>query len=242
MIKLFASRNFWAAYAGIMTLAFAAAVTAGLARGGAGRARELTVERINIVEPDGSVRMVISNKAMFPGLILRGKEYPHPNRKTAGILFFNDEATENGGLTFGGAKDKDGKVSSYGHLSFDRYEQDQVLVLNATEDGDSRRARLTVVDRPDYSVLELVELLEKVKGLPEEERTAEVRKFSEARGAAHPRLFLGRSDDRSVSLRLNDPEGRERLVVAVSKDGAPEIRFLDAEGKVVARLPAEDGK
>lgn len=242
MNKIFASRNFWAVYAGIMTLAFAAAVTAGLTRPASSPARELTVERINIVEPDGSIRMVISSKAGFPGLILRGKEYPHPARQTAGILFFNDEATENGGLTFGGARDKDGKVSSYGHLSFDRYEQDQVLVLNATEDGEARRARLSVVDRPDYSILELVELLEKVKALPEEERTAEIRRFSEARGAARPRLFLGRSDDKSVSLRLNDPEGHERLVVAVGPDGVPEIRFLDAEGKVVARLPSAKGE
>ena len=50
--------------------------------------------------------MVISNKADFPGIIIKGKETPHPDRKTAGMLFFNDEGTENGGLIFGGSKDK----------------------------------------------------------------------------------------------------------------------------------------
>ena len=39
--------------------------------------------------------MVLSDKAQFPGLIVKGKEYPHPDRKTAGMLFFNAEGTEN---------------------------------------------------------------------------------------------------------------------------------------------------
>ena len=69
----------------------------------------IDVQRINVVEPDGTLRMVISNKSAAPGAIIRGKEYAHPDRQSAGILFFNDEATENGGLIFGGAKGKDGK-------------------------------------------------------------------------------------------------------------------------------------
>ncbi len=75
----------------------------------------IDVQRINVVEPDGTLRMVISNKSAAPGAIIRGKEYAHPDRQSAGILFFNDEATENGGLIFGGAKGKDGKPQSYGH-------------------------------------------------------------------------------------------------------------------------------
>jgi hypothetical protein len=63
------------------------------------------VERINVVEPDGTLRLAISNQTKFPGPIYHGKEYPHPDRKTAGRLFFNDEGSENGGMIFGGAKD-----------------------------------------------------------------------------------------------------------------------------------------
>jgi hypothetical protein len=238
MLKLLSNPRFLAVYSGILTLAFIAAVFAGVTRGGPFRARELTVERINIVEPDGTLRMVISGKTRFPGLVLHGKEYPHPNRKTAGMLFFNDEATENGGLIFGGMKDKDGKTSSYGHLSFDRYDQDQTLVLDAIEEGDVRRSRISIVDQPEYPIQELLALLERTKDLPADQRKAEQKKFLEARGGSHARLFLGRSDDRSVSLRLNDADGRERLVIAVAADGTPEIKFLDPEGKVIAQLPA----
>ncbi len=34
----------------------------------------ITVHRINVVEPDGTLRMVISNHASFPGVIRHGKE------------------------------------------------------------------------------------------------------------------------------------------------------------------------
>ena len=88
----------------------------------------IDVQRINVVEPDGTLRMVISNKDRFPGAIVQGKEYPF-DRHTAGLLFFNDEGTENGGLIFGGQKSKDGTTLSYRHLSFDRYDQDQELNL-----------------------------------------------------------------------------------------------------------------
>jgi hypothetical protein len=65
--------------------------------------------RINIVEPDGTTRMILSNKTDAPGLIIRRREYPHPDRKSAGVIFFDDEGTENGGLIFGGSKTKEGR-------------------------------------------------------------------------------------------------------------------------------------
>jgi hypothetical protein len=81
---------------------------------------QIDVKRINVVEPDGTIRLAISDKSRFPGLIVKGKEYPH-DRQTAGPRFFNDEGTENGGLIFGGMKDKSGKGQSRGQLSFDQH-------------------------------------------------------------------------------------------------------------------------
>src|SRR5688572_29348542 len=70
---------------------------------------EIDVERINVREKDGTLRLVISNTDKMPGIIHKGTNYPHPNRRTAGMLFFNEEGTENGGLTFGGRRDANGK-------------------------------------------------------------------------------------------------------------------------------------
>jgi hypothetical protein len=112
---------------------------------------EIDVQRINIREPDGTLRMVISNTNAAPGLMVKGKEYRHPTRSDAGIIFMNNEGTENGGLIFDGGK-KNGKVYGSGHLSFDQYEQDQVISLDQGEDNGVRHATLTFNDMPDTSL------------------------------------------------------------------------------------------
>ena len=121
------SPRFLAVYSGVLTIVFAVTLLTGLAES---RQRqkfaEIDVERINVVEPDGALRMVISNKASFPGIIIKGKETPHPDRKTAGMPS-TMKVRRTVADYLGGSKDAAGKVSSYGHLSFDRYEQDQVF-------------------------------------------------------------------------------------------------------------------
>jgi hypothetical protein len=229
-------------YSGVLTLVLAFSVLTAAQRGAKTSFKEIDVQRINVVEPDGTIRLVLSDKALFPGILFKKKEYPHPNRKTAGLLFYNEEGTENGGLIFGGEKDKDGKVSAYGHLSFDQYDQDQVVSIDAIEDDGLRKARISLWDRPDYSTEELLLLQERIKNLSQEQQKAEYTKFFARREKAQPRLFLGRSDDGSVSLRLNDKQGRERLVLEVTEAGAPIVRFLDQNGRETRRWPEDTGK
>lgn len=213
-------------YAIVSSVLFAVLITLG-ATGGIERNRfgEIDVQRINIVEPDGTLRMVISDKKHFPGLIIKGKEYPDPNRSAAGMLFYDDEGTENGGLIFGGMKGKDGKAQSYGHLSFDRYDQDQTLVLQASQDGDRRQSGLSVVDRPDWPLADLVHT-------PRSHWKA----FFATHRAAHQRIYLGRNDDKSASLTLKDQQGRPRIVIKVAADGSPVIQLLDQNGKVTSEM------
>lgn len=81
------------------------------------------MHRINVVEPDGTIRLILTNTASSPGIYIKNKEYPHPRgRKGAGLLFFDEEGTEDGGLSYGIEKDQTGRVvGSDGHLSFDQY-------------------------------------------------------------------------------------------------------------------------
>jgi hypothetical protein len=232
-MNFISSPRFLIVYSAVVTAALAVIVLAGFAeQKSRTRFSEIDVERINVVEPDGTLRMVISNKSEFPGAIFRGKEYPHVDRKTAGILFFNDEGTENGGLIFGGAKDANGRVEGNGHLSFDQYEQDQVFTIDAGEENGQRTSALAVWDRPDYPLSDLLTIPQ-----------AQWPEFIAAHPKAHPRVYLGRNADRSVALRLKDVEGRDRIVIQVLPDGSPAIEFLDAAGKVVRRLPdATTGK
>lgn len=126
-----AGRERWVrVYAGCVTVVCVTAMLCGFVE--VRRAREfdvITAHRINIVEPDGTVRMVLSNKASAPGLYIKNKEYPHETRHTAGMIFYDDEGTEDGGLIYGLEKNQEGKVNSNLHLSFDKYRTDQIFTM-----------------------------------------------------------------------------------------------------------------
>jgi hypothetical protein len=194
---------------------------------------EIDVKRINLIEPDGTVRLILSDKAHFPGLIVKGKEYPH-DRQTAGILFFNDEGTENGGLIFGGKKDKAGKVESWGHLSFDQYMGDQVMVLEAGEEEGQRRSDIRVIDEPDIPMDQITSALV----LPPAQKEARLDQLF-SKDKPQLRVYLGRQTDRSAALQLKDVQGRDRIVLKVAADGTPSMQFLDEQGNVIAAFPKE---
>ncbi len=238
MTKFFTHPRFLAIYSGVLTAALAVIVLAGFAESRQKQAfDEITVHRINVVEPDGTLRMVVSNKAEFPGIIIKGKETPHPDRSTAGMLFFNDEGTENGGLIFGGSKDKQGKVNSYGHLSFDQYEQDQVFSIDAEQENGLRTSELRMIDEPDHPIAQDLEAATRIAKLPEDQQQAAWKQFRGTTSHAETRILLGRADDKSVALRFKDEQGRDRLVIRVRPDGNPVLQFLDENGKVTSQLP-----
>lgn len=219
--------KFLVVYSGVLTVAFAVTLSSGFVAGGKkAQFDEIDAHRINIVEPDETPRMVISDKAEFPGSFVMGKEYPRPDRTSAGMLFLNNEDTENGGLIFEGMKDEKGQIHTYGHLSFDQYEQDQTFTIDASENAGEKDSQLAIWDRPDYSIAGVLSLP------PDQWRQA-----MEARPRPHERIYLGRGDDKSAVLRLKDISGRDRIVIEVRPDGSPVIQFLDENGKVVGEFP-----
>src|SRR3546814_8255992 len=50
---------------------------------------EISVKRINIVEPGGKYRLVLANSERFPGLFMEGKEYKHHSRDGGGMRFLD---------------------------------------------------------------------------------------------------------------------------------------------------------
>lgn len=199
---------------------------------------EIDVERVNIVEPDGKLRMVLSNKARSPGPIAYGKPFGYAGGNRPGIIFFNDEETENGGLTFGG-QTRDGKFESIGHLSFDQYNQDQVVYLQYIDENGKRRMGLTVADRADVPILGLVAERDSIEKMPDgPAKTAAMQKWAAPRNGVPlfaQRVYVGRDPNRAAVLNLSDPQGRPRLRLRVDSLGAASVEFLDAAGKVVRR-------
>lgn len=185
----------------------------------------ITVQRINVVEPNGTLRMVISNRSRFPGVIVQGKQYPFA-RHTAGILFYNDEGTENGGLIFGGRKNADGTESSYGHLSFDRYEQDQAFSLDAIQNRTGTLTRLAFIDRPKWPITDLLR-----------RPVSQWLHFLRTHPRSEPRLTMERARDGAVFLAVKDRQGRTRILIKVGSHGNPVIQLLGRSGNVIAQLP-----
>lgn len=230
-------QRFLVIYSGVLTAVFAVSMLSGfVAAPKKTSLEELDVQRINLVEPDGTLRMVISDKARFPGLIVKGKEYPHP-RPQAGMLFFNDEGSENGGLVFSGHKDKDGRiVDSGGSLTFDKYDQDQLVQLMGVHDRDGHQAGLIVSDRPDRSVLQDLQEFSKIKAMPDTERGKLMQERGKNAYYGATRITVARSDDGVAKISLRDALGRARIVMGVAGDGTSSLKFLDADGKVLNEL------
>jgi hypothetical protein len=240
MTNFLSSQRFLAAYSGLLTLLFLFAILNGSARVEPKQTfDEITVHRINVVEPDGTIRLILTNTASSPGIYIKNKEYPHPNgRKGAGLLFFDEEGTEDGGLTYGIAKDQSGHViGSDGHLSFDQYMQDQIFTIDAGRDGDKSFSLLRMDDRGDYPITDALDALTRIRKLPADQQPSELKKFLESHPGDHPRVVLGRARDGGSVLQLKDAEGRDRIVLRVAPDGAPKLEFLDATGKVLSELP-----
>jgi hypothetical protein len=201
------------------------------------RVDELTVQRINVVDANGTLRLVISNKdRMHPGVI-DGKTINRP-RPDAGLLFFNDVGDEVGGITFSG-KEINGQATAKSGLTFDQWKQDQTIGIQYGEEGARRSAGLQVWDRSDTQRLsELIDKLNLANAV--QDPAARAAAVQAARATAQPgfqRLFAGKDQDRASSIVLSDAAGKPRLTLKVAANGVASVEFLDAQGKVTYRLP-----
>jgi hypothetical protein len=204
------------------------------------RFSEITVERINVVDKDGHNRMVISNDTRMPGPMQRGQLLVPNNGGRTGMLFYNEEGTENGGLIFSGHK-VDGKIAAVGSLTFDQYEQDQTIALQYVDDNGTRRAGLNITDYPtNVSSKEFLDRNSEINQMPDgPEKTAARQQFRTL--LPRSRLYIGRArNDGSSLVSLSDANGKERLRLRVMEDGESAIEFLDNQGKVVRSLAASD--
>jgi len=236
-MTILTSSRFLMIYSALSTLAFATVVVYGAAAVRHHTFDTINARRINIVEPDGTVRLTISNRADFPGAWNRGKEYPRPDRRdAAGMLFMSEEGTEQGGFIWGAGQLPDGSVQNHLHLSFDQYEENQVFAIDAGQEGNDKFSRITIVDQGNYPIAEKRKANEAIDKLPPNEQDAAWDKFFETHRSDVKRLQLGRSADGSVGLELRDPNGKVRLLLCVRKTGEPILQLLNENGQVVREL------
>lgn len=199
---------------------------------------ELTVQRLNVIDANGTLRLVLSGKdRMHPG-ILDGKTIDR-QRPVAGLIFFNDEGDEVGGLTVTG-QERDGVRRANALLAFDQIKQDQTIALSYNEANGQRSTGLTVWDRPEVRLSELIDKLNAAQKIAD--AAARDQAIKQARASMPPsprRVFVGKETDRSAAIMLADAEGHPRLRLRVEAAGQASIEFLDRDGKLTQRIPAQ---
>jgi hypothetical protein len=195
------------------------------------RFQEISVERINVVEKNGNLRLVISNsERQHPGSI-NGKELPSRER-AAGLIFFNSVGDECGGLIYDGTEKEAGLV-----LSVDKFRDDQVMQLQYMEDTKSKNRKYGVQlwDYPKENSfnerMKGFEELEKLKNKDEIQKAYD--KMKEDSLLMEDRLFLGRTYNKDIGLFINDKKGNPRIKVYVDDNNNPKIEFLDDKGKTI---------
>jgi hypothetical protein len=202
---------------------------------------EIDVERINIVEPDGRLRMVLSNRPRSIGPVYKGKPFGYAGGSRPGIIFFNDEGTENGGLTISGSRDAQGRYRASSSWSFDQFDQDQILTLQYIDNNGQRRTGFTVADRAERNIHDLVMQRDSINAMPDTaaRRTALEKLMGPVNGVplAATRLYVGRDVAKNAVVNLFDPLGRIRLRMRVDSSGRASLDFLDDDGRVTFSVP-----
>jgi len=208
---------------------------------------EIEAERINIVEPDGKLRMTISNKERIPDPVINGKTYTgmRHGSKSAGMIFFNDDGDECGGLAFSGKAAGSGGDAG-GDLLFDQFHQDQTVGIMYSQSGERRSAGLHVWDRPltPASVyVDRVQAIDKMPDGPEKQKALAQIKQEAARGElGMHRLFVGNNSDGSTGMTIADRLGKQRVALLVDQKNTAHLQFLDEAGKVVYSIPPDGPK
>ena len=210
----------------------------------AGKAKfsEIDVERINVVEGDGKLRLTISNNDRSPGPIIGGLALKtREGKRGAGFIFFNDKGDECGGMTWNGKGEGD-KVAADGGLMFDQYDSDQIVGIRYGQRGQRSSSGLQVWERsmtPIAPFAKRIYEIELMKNGPE--RSEAMKKLQDEMRAAgmdaKSRVFVGRTEKNEAVIILADRKGKPRIMMQVNEANVPSLQFLDENGKVTLSLP-----
>lgn len=200
--------------------------------------QEITVQRINIVEPDGSLKMVLSNeKRQHPGM-MDGKVIAERGRPP-GIIFFNEEQDEVGGLIYQGNKEEGAMFV----LSVDQYKNDQVMQLRhvTNREGDNQYG-LNIWQRDkNFTLPRLVSALDSLQkaGVSGPEINQKLYEMNNGQNIMASRLFVGKKYNQAAGMFIQDQNGTERLRIYVDENNEPRMEVLDSNRTVIKDLLKE---
>ena len=168
----------------------------------------LTVQRINVVDRDGKMRLIIANSARMPGAIRNGKTYPRSIDNAAGLIFLDTRGEETGGIATARLRGTD--VTGF---IFDcTYQGTDCIRMWKEESIDGARLResFDIFERRPYT------------GRVESSQGVQ-------------RITLA-NENQNAQLEISDPQGHPRIRIGVDRAGEPSIVMLSPDGKEVYRL------
>ena len=226
-------------YAVVGTLFFAVFLLSAFAVQNNKKFEEIDVERINIVEKDGKLKMVISNQErQHPGTMDGITYNERKGQRPAGMIFFSEKGDEIGGLIFDGDTGK----GQGGSLTFDKFRGDQTIQFTHQEDKDGNYFAGLKMNDQNMPLTDFINKRKEIERLPNKEaRDAAYQEMRDKGQLMTSRLVLGRDYDKSSVIKLKDAKGNTRIEISVEATGNPKLNFLDENGKVVYSLP-DDGK
>src|SRR5690554_2045144 len=204
------------------------------------RYAELDVEKLNIVDGSGKIKMTLFNQDNIPPLIIDGEDILPGHRQNdpiSGIMFYNGRGEECGGLIYGSEEDEKGNITA--GASLDQYKQDQVVQMHFTEKNGQTHYGFSVFDRPDVPISKLISKENKIRNsdLTEESKREEYDKLYQGNAQ---RAFMGKDANGDVSVKLMDSNGNQRIRMVVDNNDIPRIEFLNESGEVTYKLPPEE--
>jgi len=208
--------------------------------------------RVNIREKSGVLKAALSNSGGFN----EGYRETHGGVRFSGLMFYNEEGQETGGLVYCGKAIPGGQDADV-TLTFDQYRQDQNIYLHHEEFKDAQGLRvedgLTINSRPDWTrIKEEYDLYGRLEQAPPEQREELRLKSLQAGKIGTGRLFLGvrrgTKDGRpydDAGLFIRNKWGRSAIKIYVDGDNKPHFEVYDALGKTLLyemKWPAPDSK
>lgn len=207
---------------------------------------QINAQRINIIGANGKPVLVLSNKKNMPGPSFNGKTYSRDvidgREYMSGMIFFNELGDEVGGLIYAGIKKDSTRYSAVGHLSFDQWQQNQVLALDYNDNGKTRYSGLRIWDRPTNipmnKSLDILEAMQASKGntakLDSLQKIWNEIKASGENGVE--RLFIGNKND-ETQIILKDKKGNVRARLYIAENGDAKLEFLNVKGEIISVFP-----
>jgi len=194
-------------YAAAMTLALAVLALAAF-KAPPQAFDEISVKRINVVDDDGSTRLVIAGQERFPPPMLNGQTFKRAV-SPAGLVFYDRKGNEVGGLALTDVEA--GKISA---LAFDYANMDAIgLVTRLDGDGRPVSSGLQINHAPaaDLSPLQALRQTQ--------------------------RRIVVQNDNNNAEILMADASGRDRIRLRVDNAGEARIEILDADGRVTFSAP-----